>query len=393
MPEEIGAAAKKASSDGLDGRWSEIIRVGSYDGETYTPEDLDAMVAEYRHRDAGAKALVGLGMPSQSDSEPVGKIEALRRVGDSVQARFASIDPNVEHLYRRGVFPKKSVQVKRSPKGISLQRVGLVVPTFRHCWRDDSTPSLAKLMEQNFGTKDHVFGEYGEAPRPWIEIFCAGDYTKAGKGSITPDDLRRVVRNYDPTYHEAPETLGHKADDQPAYGWIDALMLDGDKLLARERQVDPKFDEARRQGKFKKRSASFYHDDAGNITGLRNLAWLGAGIPEVKGLRDVVFDDRGQKFLSVDFIASDLGANAVIGRMKDRGYWMQAFDHFNFPAVFAELEGTSALGELAQFLEKLMNECDLTSALLSERARYLAQTENLTFGEALGQISQRSLTA
>src|ERR1035438_7391647 len=143
--------------------------------------------------------------------------------------------------------------------------------------------------------------EHGEAPRPWIEIFRAGDYSKAGKGVITADDLRRVVQNYDPTYHEALESLRHTTDDQPAYGWIDALMLDGDKLLARELRVDPKFLEARRQGKFKKRSAAFYQDDAGNVTGLRHLAWLGSGIPEVKGLQDITFDDHGQKFVSVDF--------------------------------------------------------------------------------------------
>jgi hypothetical protein len=167
--------------------------------------------------------------------------------------------------------------------------------------------------------------EHGEAPRPWIEIFRAGDYSKAGKGVITPDDLRRVVRNYDPSYHEAPETLGHTADDQPAYGWIDALMLDGDKLLARESKVDPKFEEARKAGKFKKRSAAFYQDDAGNVTGLRHLAWLGAGIPEVKGLQDIAFDDHGQKFISVDF-----GEEETVSADNKTGFEQ-------FKAFFAEL--------------------------------------------------------
>jgi hypothetical protein len=165
---------------------------------------------------------------------------------------------------------------------------------------------VAKAREENLDTTDFVKNHlssqmHGETPRPWFEIFRAGDYTKAGKGVITPDDLKRVVRNYDPTYHEAPETLGHRSDDQPAYGWIDGLMLDGDKLMARERQVDPKFDEARTAGKFKKRSAAFYTDENGQVTGLRHLAWLGAGIPEVKGLQDVAFDDHGSKFITVDF--------------------------------------------------------------------------------------------
>ena len=34
---------------------------------------------------------------------------------------------------------------------------------------------------------------------------------------------------------------------------------------------------------------------------MRHVAWLGALPPEVKGLADVNFDDRGSEFISVDF--------------------------------------------------------------------------------------------
>jgi hypothetical protein len=192
------------------------------------------------------------------------------------------------------------------------QHINSALDMFAHTDLPSSAkaPTARKIVEkargENLDTTDFVKNHlgsqmHGETPRPWFEIFRAGDYTKAGKGVITADDLKRVVRNYDPTYHEAPETLGHRSDDQPAYGWIDGLMLDGDKLLARERQVDPKFDEARTAGKFKKRSAAFYTDENGRVTGLRHLAWLGAGIPEVKGLSDVAFDDHGSKFIVMDF--------------------------------------------------------------------------------------------
>jgi len=111
---------------------------------------------------------------------------------------------------------------------------------------------VARAKEEGLDTtdfvKNHLSQTHGEAPRPWIEIFRAGDYRGANKGLITRADLDRVVRNYDPTYHEAPATIGHPADDKPAYGWIESLAVDGDKLLAREKQVDPKFDEARQGG-------------------------------------------------------------------------------------------------------------------------------------------------
>lgn len=159
----------------------------------------------------------------------------------------------------------------------------------------------AGLDTKDFEAKYCKTSEHGEAPRPWIEIFRAGDYSKAGKGVITPGDLDRVVRNYDPTYHEAPVCIGHPKDDMPAFGWYDQLMRDGNTLLARERQVDPKFNEARQAGKFKKRSAAFYCDENGQVTGLRHVAWLGAQPPEVKGLEDVTFNDHGSKFIEVDF--------------------------------------------------------------------------------------------
>jgi hypothetical protein len=219
------------------------------------------------------------------------------------------------------------------------QHVNSALDMFAHTDLPSSAkaPTARRIVEKARGenldttdfVKNHLSSQmHGEAPRPWFEIFRAGDYSKAGKGVITPDDLKRVVRNYDPTYHEAPETLGHRSDDQPAYGWIDGLMVDGDKLLARERQVDPKFDEARKAGKFKKRSAAFYTDDSGQVTGLRHLAWLGAGIPEVKGLEDVAFDDHGSKFITVNFGEDD----AVAAETKTVAEEIKAF----FAKMFGE---------------------------------------------------------
>jgi hypothetical protein len=141
---------------------------------------------------------------------------------------------------------------------------------------------------------------------PWIEIFRAGDYRDKGKSLITREDLDRVVRSYDPSYHEAPICIGHPKDNLPAFGWIDRLSLDGDTLLAQEKDVDPKFDEARKAKAYKKRSAAFYLGADGKISGLRHVAYLGAQPPEVKGLRDVNFNDNDQKFIDMDFSEDDV---------------------------------------------------------------------------------------
>jgi hypothetical protein len=160
MDQPLEKLSHSKPEDGLDGQWSEILHAGNVDGETYTPDDLDGMVNEYQARNDATKAPVALGIPSQGSSEPVGKIDALRRVGGSLQGKFAGIDPRVEHLYSRGIFSKKSIQVKRSPEGVSLQRVGLIHPKFSGgSWKDGETPPLDDLMKEKTGNKDHIFGD------------------------------------------------------------------------------------------------------------------------------------------------------------------------------------------------------------------------------------------
>ena len=163
MNRSIVTMADNATSDGLDGQWAEILHAGTIDGETYTPADLDSMVSEYQSRGPGASASVGLGTPLERRPEEVGKIGALRRVGKTVEGKFSGIDPDVEEMFTRGVFPLKSVQVSRSRDGVSLQRVGLIHPTFLggHPGKPTNinTPSLDELRKLHMGNKDHTFAD------------------------------------------------------------------------------------------------------------------------------------------------------------------------------------------------------------------------------------------
>jgi hypothetical protein len=164
------------------------------------------------------------------------------------------------------------------------------------------------LDTKNFEAKYCRSAEHAEHPdysHGWIEIFRAGDYSNQGKASISRNDLQRVVNNYDPEYHEAPVCIGHPQEDAPAYGWIDRLSLQGDTLLAKEKDVDPAFAELRRQRKFKKRSAAFYQDADGQVIGLRHVGWLGAQPPAVKGLRDMAFADGEKHYIELDFGEED----------------------------------------------------------------------------------------
>jgi len=129
-----------------------------------------------------------------------------------------------------------------------------------------------------------------------IEIFRAGTRTADNGRSytISAADLVAAAAAYDPAKHEAPLTIGHPEGNRPAYGWVAGLQVDGDVLRTTHSQVEPQFAEMVADGRFKKRSASFYHpDDSANpVPGtwyLRHVAYLGAQPPAVKGLKDIEF--------------------------------------------------------------------------------------------------------
>jgi hypothetical protein len=234
--------------------------------------------------------------------------------------------------------------------------------------------------------------EHAEAPRPWIEIFRAGDYRGANKGLITRADLDRVVRNYDPTYHEAPATIGHPSDDKPAYGWIESLAVDGDKLLAREKQVDPKFEEARKAGRFKKRSAAFYCDGAGNITGLRHVAYLGAQPPEVKGLQDLAFNDHGAKFIEVDFEEDETVADTTKTVAEQiKAYFAEVFGGAAQPKTFSEDDTKRVATEAATAVAApLQTKITALETELSTQKKQFAERETSIAG---GEVKQRVAAA
>lgn len=133
------------------------------------------------------------------------------------------------------------------------------------------------------------------AAKTAFEIFRPGTYTALSGQSwtITEDDLRATVDAYDPALHEAPFVKGHPKIDAPAYGWVSGLaMRDGALVVTDRRQVEPAFAEDVRQGRYKKRSASFWPPDhpsnpTPGVFAIKHVGFLGAAPPAVKGMPDV----------------------------------------------------------------------------------------------------------
>lgn len=246
--DEDAPMADATPDKGLDGRWLPLLNAQLTDNENYTNDDLDNIVNEYKGRATGSEAPVRLGLPTADNSETVGKIGALKRVGSILIGQFSGIDPRAEHLYSRGAFPKKSVEINRSPDGDSLKSVGLIHPTQRGLSGiPGKSPSLDMLMKSLSGDRTHVFGE---------------------------------------------DRKMHSAE--------------------------------------------------------------------------------------------------VISHLKRCGRWSARYDRAGLPAMLARLEGTSAFGPTAKFIEGLADTCDPNGALLTECAKYYAREHQITFGEALAEIATPS---
>lgn len=155
----------KKDSRSLDGQWLTLIPPRSAEDTDPALEDLDQIVREYSSRDEKNKAPVVLGSLIQGSQEPVARIDEVRRAGNSLEGKFGAVDPRVEFLHGCGVFPKKSVRLKRSPGAVSLDSVGLVQSRSSGEGRDyGTTPSLDKLMKEHSGMHEAIFGETMKRP-------------------------------------------------------------------------------------------------------------------------------------------------------------------------------------------------------------------------------------
>lgn len=123
----------------------------------------------------------------------------------------------------------------------------------------------------------------------WTEVFKAGKQTDSSGHTrvFTLKDLDHIVNSYDPSKNEAPAVIGHPRTNAPAYGWVEGLKREGDKLLAKFKQVMPEFEKIVQEGRYKKRSIALDENDS-----LLHVGFLGAVHPAVKGLKDITFSDE-----------------------------------------------------------------------------------------------------
>ena len=155
----------------------------------------------------------------------------------------------------------------------------------------------------------------------WIEVFRAGDQTDSSGNTRkwTDSDLKKIVKLYsEQTDHEAPLVIGHPKDNDPAYGWVEALKTDGKMLYAQFKQVAKGMSEAVETGLLKKRSISLYP----NLL-LRHIGFLGAVPPAVKGLADIQYKEE-DNLISIEYSENEEGDNSMSKELIDKIAAMEA---------------------------------------------------------------------
>ena len=119
----------------------------------------------------------------------------------------------------------------------------------------------------------------------FFEVFKAGKYPQ---GKFTKKEIAEIAKNYDPKFCEAPITIDHQQSG-PAYGWVDTVKADGDKLKVAFKDVPAEFEKDVNDGKYKKVSVELYRNLEGKGAYLKAVSFLGAATPQVKGLEPIKF--------------------------------------------------------------------------------------------------------
>ena len=119
----------------------------------------------------------------------------------------------------------------------------------------------------------------------FYEVFKAGKYPQ---GKFTKKEIAEIAKNYDPKFCEAPITIDHQQSG-PAYGWVETVKAEGNKLKVAFKDIPEAFEKDVNDGKYKKVSVELYRDLEGKGAYLKAVSFLGAAIPQVKGLEAIKF--------------------------------------------------------------------------------------------------------
>ncbi len=176
-----------------------------------------------------------------------------------------------------------------------------------------------------------------------VEILKEGVWN--GK-PYTSEDLDNIVAAFGALkgIHDPPAKLGHDPNQKfaqksglPAVGWVSRLTRAGKSLFADFTDVPAQFAELVEAGGYKKRSAEIWRDIEFNGTTyplvLKAVSWLGADVPAVSGMSDMVelYEDDDVR-ATTEFATVDVEELMDMSHKEVRNYVHKALEReFPYP--------------------------------------------------------------
>jgi hypothetical protein len=204
-----------------------------------------------------------------------------------------------------------------------------------------------------------------------LELLRVGTFLDSQKQpyTFTLDALKQIADSYNSDYHVAPILVNHD-ETKPNKGLIDRVWVEGDRLFAEPRQVDPELAELTNAGRWPSLSPAIYLPDSPTNPvpgsyGLRHVAMV--QIPAIKGGKRPQFAEaeHGTILLFTE-TESDLAALA------------RAFREF----VLGEFDGETADRYLPAWMVDGMNQRAIRERMLDR------SPEPMNFSEEEGNVTQ-----
>lgn len=157
-----------------------------------------------------------------------------------------------------------------------------------------------------------------------IEVFRPGTFKPMEGEAITysASDLKAIADAYDPATAPAPIVVGHPTADAPAFGWVETFEYDPQeqRLFANIHQIEPKFAELVKLGRFKKVSMAFFsprqaHNPIPGTWYPKHVGFLGAAAPAVSGLKNAAFAGAADAVFTASFGEGGFEETASILRL------------------------------------------------------------------------------
>jgi hypothetical protein len=248
----------------------------------------------------------------------------------------------------------------------------------RHLFRIPGPASL-ETIEVKMITQELDFPE-------WIEVFAKGRWTdsEGNTKDWTFGDLLKIASSYNPQVYRAPIVIGHPETDSPAYGWIDALKIEGDKLLAKPGQLVDEFIDWINRGLYKKISISLFPDMS-----LRHVGFLGGTAPAVQGLRPVEFTSKKMAWTFEMEVTTKFTEPMIRDLVGEK---MKANPNLSPGMAFSKVidENPEIVLKIGEDTQASLDP-ELRASLLSKLVELkLKEKKNLYYGEAFSEVQREN---